>query len=161
MAVVTIDYGEVGSFSYFDETPIYNDGMQSGYSGVFNKSSSGSSQDTGNKLVVDIPNSARHYAWAGIQVDMTNIDAVLFNCPTITHGSLNNAMVSFVSPNMPNSAANPSGVININTDTQGVYCLNTRAVTGNQYVGIGVWSGDAAGARHIECDKIILVKAST
>lgn len=147
-----------GGSSIYETTTLYKNGLQQGT--VETKiSASVTASDEGTYLKVRIENVTNKYAWLGIKADLTNVDYVTFyDVSVVTYGS--NAQAVFAGPSLGTTTV-PSGTIYQLTVGNGQphkVMLDVTSLTGENYVGIYVWSGQAGGARETHCSLIELVR---
>lgn len=139
-------------------TTIYKNGLEQGT--VETKiSASATASDEGTYLKARIENATNKYAWVGIKVDLTNIDYVVFyDVSVVSYAS--NAQYVYVSPSMGTTSM-PSGSVSQLTVGAGqshTVALDVSSITGNNYVGICVYSGGQGGARETQCSLIDLIQ---
>lgn len=159
MAIIKIDYGSLnGGGGVLQEETIYNNGLQYGTIET-NVSSSASASDQGTYLSVRVENATNKYAWLGIKVDLTDVDYVSFYDVSISSYA-SNAQAVYASPTM-GSASMPSGAVyqlTTGANTPHKVILDVTSLTGENYVGICVYTGGQGGLRETQCSLIELVK---
>ena len=159
MAIIKIDYGSLNTGGgVLQQTTIYNNGLQYGTVET-NVSASGSASDQGTYLNVRVENVANKYAWLGIKVDLTDVDYVAFYDVSISSYA-SNAQAVYASPTMGTTGV-PSGAVyqfTTGTNTPHKVILDVTSLTGENYVGIYVYTGGQGGVRETQCSLIELIK---
>lgn len=149
-----------GGREYFNETAIYNKGIQSGYTALTSCTSGQVAEDKGTYMECSFTNGTNRWSYICFKVDVTNVDCVLFNITENTSG-ITGAKYVFVSTTQPNSAAAPNNspvvIPGSTTNTPCMLAFNTTSLSGEHYIGFGAYSGPTATYKTVKCDQIILV----
>lgn len=159
MSIIKIDYGELnsGGSSIFDSTELYSGGLKYGTVET-NKSASATAEDTGSYLRVYVPNSANVYSWLGIKVDLTDVDIIAFRDISVSSYA-SNAQYIYASPSMGTTTMVSGAVYKLTTGAGLTHneVLDVSSLTGENYVGICVYTGSGGGVRETTCDRIVLL----